>query len=126
MAWVTNKEVKALVKSSLTNSEYDQIINLAQEEIEAKAGSSTYSVNLRFAVLYLSAANTLRALKTNGELAYTNKLGTTHQINEIDDMIAKYDAFSDTYVRKNKVATLAATPQVAIDLIPANYYEAEE
>ncbi|HPC13005.1 MAG TPA: hypothetical protein PLN36_01400 [Bacteroidales bacterium] len=126
MAWVTSKEVKALVKSSMTNSEYDQIVNLAQEEIEAKAGTSTYSANLRFAVLYLSAANTLRALKTNGELAYTNKIGATHQINEIDDMIAKYDGMSELYIKKNKVASLSSTPQSAIDIIPANYYEAEE
>ena len=96
MAWVTSKEVKALVKSSMTNSEYDQIVNLAQEEIEAKAGT------------------------------YTNKIGATHQINEIDDMIAKYDGMSELYIKKNKVASLSSTPQSAIDIIPANYYEAEE
>lgn len=125
MAWVTTKEVKTLVKSSLTNSEVDQIINLAQEEIEAKAGT-TYHAYLKFAVLYLSTANALRALKTSGELAYTNKIGPTHQINDIDDMISYYDTLSEKYVGKYSTSKLNSTPQSAIDLIPANYSSAEE
>lgn len=125
MAWVTTKEVKALVKSSLTGSDLTSIIDLAQEEIEARAGT-TYHVYLKFAVLYLSAANALRALKSSGELAYTNKIGVTHQINEIDDMIAKYDTLVDSYIARHKVLALNTDPQSGIAIIPCNYYEREE
>lgn len=125
MAWVTAKEVKALVKSSLTTSELDQIIALAQEEIEAKGGT-TLTTNLRFATLYLSVANALRVLKTNGELAYTNKIGVTHQINLIDDMIKKYDELSNSYVIKQINSTLRSTPVVAAATVPCDYYNAEE
>jgi len=126
MAWVTTKEVKAIVKSSLSNSELEQIINLAQEEIEARANTSTYHVYLRFAVLYLSAASALRTLKTSGELAYTNKIGTTHQINQIDGMIEKFDALSESYIRKHTVISLNTDPQAGISLIPCNYADTEE
>jgi hypothetical protein len=124
MAWVTTKEVKTLVKSSLTSSDLTSIIDLAQEEIEAKAGT-TYHVYLKFAILYLSAANALRALKTSGELAYTNKIGVTHQINEIDGMIERYDVKSEDYLKKFQTVGLRQNPNASIALVPCNYYEAE-
>lgn len=126
MAWATIKEVKGLVSTTMTNSTVQTILNLAQEEVEEMAGTSTYSATLKMAVIYKACANMLRQMKTSGELAYTNKIGVTHQINEIDDMIKHYDAQADAYVAKYKLATIAATPQVSYIIAPCDFYSAEE
>ncbi len=126
MAWVTSKEVKGLVSTSMSNSTVQIILDLAQEEIEEMAGTSTYSATLKMAVLNKACANMIRQMKTSGELAYTNKLGVTHQINEVDDMIKHYDEQAAAYVAKYKLATIAATPQVSYIIAPCDFYSAEE
>jgi hypothetical protein len=126
MAWATIKEVKGLVSTTMTNSTVQTILDLAQEEIEEMAGTSTYSVTLKMAVIYKTCANMLRQMKSSGELAYTNKIGVTHQINEIDEMIKYYDVQAESYIVKYRMANVVAGSDAPYIIAPCNYRDAEE
>lgn len=101
MAWADVQDLRALVFTDMTDDELSDILELAQDFLEVKTGTVSAPTDThKMACLFQSAAFLLNRMKTNGELSYTNKIGTVHQINEkIDDRIAEYQTKADSLIQ---------------------------
>ena len=99
MAWAEVADLRALIYTDMTDDELSDILNLAQDSIEIQTGNIILPNNLhKMACLYKAAVFLLQRQKTNGELAYTSKVGGIHQINEIDKMIASYESRASSLI----------------------------
>jgi hypothetical protein len=92
MAWATVTEVRSLVYTVISDADIQAILDIAQKQIEGKAGTVVGVVppKLSLAHLFFSTATLLRKMQTNGEMAYYNKVGPNQTYNEIEPDIAHY------------------------------------
>jgi len=110
MAWATVTDVRSLVSSNVNDIVITNILSSAQDDIEGTIGTLlSVPTNIKNAHKYRAAVILLRYMKTNGELAYTNKIGVTHQINEIDQMIKDYDNECKNILRTYALSTKFST-----------------
>lgn len=110
MAWATVSDIKALISTTVNDMVLNDMLASAQEDVEGAVGTvSTVTTNIKNAHKYRTAVILLRYMKTNGELAYTNKIGVSHQINEIDQMIADFDREYQAIVKRYSLAAKIAT-----------------
>ncbi len=100
MAWAEVADLRALIYTDMSDDELSDILDLAQDSIEVQTGTILTTSNLhKMACLYRAAMFLLQRQKTNGELAYTSKIGSIHQINEIDKLISSYESRADSMIR---------------------------
>jgi hypothetical protein len=109
MALCSVDEVKAYALSGkLTDAVYGAIINAKSKEIATKARASADASNnddLNLACIHASAAQVLRNMKVNGELAASIKLGNDSQNNNIEPDILDHEAQAAFYLKKYFVSS---------------------
>lgn len=97
-------DVKVYAPSTtLTDTDYTNIITVKSKEIASKArGSADASGNsdLNLACIHASAAQALRAMQINGELAASVKLGNDSISNSIEPRITEHELQADYYIQK--------------------------
>lgn len=104
MALCSPTEVKALALSGkLTDADYQAIINLKSKEIASKTGGDedqSSNDSLNSACIYASAAQVLRNMQINGELAASKKLGSDSISNSIESVIKSYEDQAEFHIKK--------------------------
>lgn len=104
MALCSPTEVKALALSGkLLDADYQAIINLKSKEIASKTGGDedqSSNDSLNSACIYASAAQVLRNMQINGELAASKKLGNDSISNSIESVIGNYEAQAEFHIKK--------------------------
>lgn len=110
MGWATIADVRSLVRTVEADAQVQSILNVAQRDIVSSVSTITGDVpaSLSLAHMYLSAANLLRFMQTNGEMAYFNKMADTQTYNQIEPAIAHFMKLYETAIRKYKVSTLSS------------------
>jgi hypothetical protein len=108
MALCSVSEVKAIAPSrKLLDADYTAIIAIKSKEIAQKArGSADASGNsdLNLACIHASAAQALRVMQINGELAASVKLGNDSINNSIEPRIQDHEAQAEYFVKKYRAA----------------------
>lgn len=110
MGWATVADVRSLIRTVETDPQIQSILDIAQKDITASVGTITGDAppSLSLAHMYLAAANLLRFMQTNGEMAYYNKMGPDQTYNQIEPAIEHYMRLYETAIRKYKVSNLTA------------------
>jgi hypothetical protein len=114
MALCSAAEVKVYAPSNkLTDTDYENIINIKSKEIAQKArGSADASGNsdLNLACIHASAAQALWVMQINGELAASVKLGNDQTNNNIGPDIQDHEAQAEFYIKKYRAAAGISIP----------------
>jgi hypothetical protein len=108
MALCSAAEVKVYAPSTkLLDADYTAIIAIKSKEIAQRArGSADASGNsdLNLACIHASAAQALRVMQINGELAASVKLGNDQISNNIEPRIQDHEAQADYYIQKYRAS----------------------
>lgn len=108
MALCSVSEVQAYALSQkLTTTDYENIINGKSKEIATKTRSTVDASgndDLNLACIHASAAQVLRNMVINGELAASVKLGNDSIQNNIEPDILDHEAQAEFYVKKYQAA----------------------
>ena len=108
MALCSIDEVKVYAPSTtLEDTDYTNIIAGKSKEIANRArGSADASGNsdLNLACIHASAAQALRVMRINGELAASVKLGNDSTSNNIEPDIQDHEAQAEYYIKKYRAS----------------------
>ena len=111
MGWATVAEVRALVRTVENDAQVESILSISRKEITAVTGTITgeIPVILSLAHLYLSAAQLLRFMQSNGEMAYFNKMADTQTYNQIEPAIEHFMKLYHDAMRKYRVNSMSSS-----------------
>lgn len=124
MALCSVAEVQTYVTSrKLTVTDIENIITVKSKEIATKARSTTDASNndsLNLACIHASAAQVLRNMKVNGELAASVKLGNDSTNNNIEPDILDHEAQAEYYIKKYRTSQGFSIPYGTSGPVPGS------
>ncbi len=84
MSWATTSELRALISTTLSDSDLQNILDIAQTDVESDTSSTNYhAAHLNRAIFYIAIR-----MKLAGELPDVQKVGPLEEDNHTDKLFS--------------------------------------